>query len=188
MNVPGVPSPRRWIITGLRGAGKTAFCRRLAEHARAAGWDVAGLLSPAILEKGHKTAIAALDLRGGESRPLAGTLRRKGALRLGMWWFDPKTLAWGNQVLAAALPCDLLIVDEIGPLELERGQGWITALEVLASTDYRLALAVVRPEYCDAFRERWSGSKVLTIAAPLQAVDLAEKWAGAGFSPSQPAF
>lgn len=180
MTVPPAPQPQRWIVTGRRGAGKTTFCRKLAERARALGWDVAGLLSPAVLGAG-KTGIVALDLRHGESRLLASAEPRAGyALRLGMWWFDPDTLAWGNQVLAAALPCDLLIVDEIGPLELELGQGWSAALEVLAGVSYRLALVVVRPEYCADFQERWPGSQVLTIDSPAQAEELAEGGIGVG--------
>lgn len=181
MTVPITPQPQRWIVTGRRGAGKTTFCRKLAERARALGWDVAGILSPVLLEMGRKTGIVALDLRRGESRLLASAQPRAGcALRLGIWWFDPDTLAWGNQVLAAALPCDLLIVDEIGPLELELGQGWTAARDALAGTSYRLALAVVRPEYCADFQERWSGSQVLTIGSPAQAEELAEGGIGAG--------
>ena len=43
-------------------------------------------------------------------------------------------------------------MDEIGPLEMDRGEGWTNALEVLRLGEYRLAVAVVRPSLVDAVR------------------------------------
>lgn len=140
-----------YLLTAPRGAGKTTFCRALADQSRAAGWDVAGLLSPAVFEGGIKTSIDAQNLRTGETRPMArlsthnlqpGTF----TLQLGQWLFDPSVLDWGNRILETCLPCDLLIVDEIGPLELNRSEGWVSAIEILHQPRYRLGVVVVRPE------------------------------------------
>jgi hypothetical protein len=38
-----------------------------------------------------------------------------------------------------------LVIDEIGPLELLDGRGWVTALDVLRSRAYGGALVVCRP-------------------------------------------
>lgn len=136
-----------WLLTGPRGVGKTSFCRHFAELARAAGWDVAGLLSPAIFEAGVKTGILAEDLRTGEIRPLASAaLHPPFDLPLGNWFFDRAALEWGNRVLETCLPCGMFIVDELGPLELLRGEGWVSALTALRQLEYRLGLVVVRPE------------------------------------------
>lgn len=64
----------------------------------------------------------------------------------GRFRFDPRTLAWGNEALRRATPCQLLVVDELGPLEVERQEGWTSAFDVLNKADFRLALVVVRPE------------------------------------------
>ena len=37
---------------------------------------------------------------------------------------DAEVLAWGTRILQQATPCDLLVVDELGPLKFERGEGW----------------------------------------------------------------
>lgn len=150
-----VTTPPLWVLTGGRGIGKTTQCRALVEQARATGWDVAGLLSPAIFENGVKTGILAQDLRTNESRTLAMLTTQSPItnyhLPLGQWLFDPTAIAWGNQILQSRPPCDLFIVDEIGPLELLRGEGWVNAFDALHQVRYRLGVVVIRPECIDAF-------------------------------------
>lgn len=149
-------SPQLYLLTAPRGAGKTTFCRALADQARAAGWDVAGLLSPPVFENGVKTGILAQNLRTGEARPLAIAIYdlRPSTFDLehGTWLFDSSILAWGNQILNTCLPCDLFIVDELGPLELIRGEGWVSALETLRQSTYRIGVVVIRPELVETAR------------------------------------
>ncbi len=65
------------------------------------------------------------------------------------WQLGADAWARGNRILLASTPCDLLIVDELGPLELRAGRGWIEAFAVLGSRDYRAALVVCRPWLVD---------------------------------------
>lgn len=142
------------VLTGGRGAGKTTTCRRRVEAARLADWDAGGVISPARFEGGGKTGIWAEDLRTGERRLLAS--RVSGELtghRLGPWTFDLQALEWGNQVITAAPPCDLLVIDELGPLEFNQNMGWDASFEVLRSQNYALAIVVIRPECIKAFSD-----------------------------------
>jgi nucleoside-triphosphatase THEP1 len=90
------------------------------------------------------------------------------SISIGRWVFDPGTLDWANRVLAAAPPCDLLIVDELGPLELTRGEGLKAAFEVIPQGRYQLAVAVIRPELVAAARSHWRWGQVLPIRSPGQ--------------------
>jgi len=145
------------LLTGPPGSGKTALCARLVAAARQRGHDVAGVLSPVRFDAGGRTGIDVLDLRSGETRPLAWRHdpARPATLTVGPWSFDAAVLARGDAALARATPCWLLVVDELGPLELAQGRGWTAGLAALDSGDYRLALAVVRPALLAVARARW---------------------------------
>ena len=142
---------RLFVLSGPRGSGKTTACREGIALARQRGLDCAGILCPARFAEGRKTGIDLLDVRGGECRPLAMVDDLPGDLRMGRFRFDTQVMDWGTAILSAACPCDVLFVDEIGPLELERGQGWVNALEVLRAGRFGVGVAVVRPRLVDAF-------------------------------------
>ncbi len=168
-------SSRLWIFTGPIGAGKTALCQRLIVEAQGQGWDVAGIFSPGVYQDGQKVAIDALDVRGNERRRLAWRIENEesGIIHTQEWRFDPETLRWGNAVFETAIPCDFLVVDEIGPLELERGQGWIAALSAIDSRAYRLGVVVLRPSLL-ALAARWSPAHVLAVRRPDQPLTLSD--------------
>jgi nucleoside-triphosphatase len=197
-----------WIVTGERGAGKTAFCARLIELARSAGQQVAGVLSPAVFEGGEKIAIDVIDLRTNERRrladhftpvttiqpftlkppsPAARVLCRRGR-RLEQllhpahhgphtprWSFHAEAVAWGDAAFSAASPCDLLVVDELGPLEFERGEGWQAGLTAIEARDYRWGVVVIRPELLGAALQRWPSARVIEISNTERAVCEAEQ-------------
>lgn len=156
--------PLIWIVTGARGVGKSTFCRRIAQLARQAGWNVAGLISLAQIEDGEKTAILVEDVRTGIQQLLAYRVRQNpDDIQYGNWFFSQKTFEWGSQVLHNSLPCDLLIVDELGPLELIYNLGWQTALKTLICLEYRLSLVVIRPELISTAQRLLDISKTISI-------------------------
>ncbi|HHY55318.1 MAG TPA: AAA family ATPase [Chloroflexi bacterium] len=159
------------LITGAIGSGKTTYCRAQIDAARRAGLDVAGVLSPARFAQGVKVGIDVLDLRSGELRELAHLRTMETAETASgvtgvvtqRWRFDAAALAWANQVLAQATPCDLLVVDELGPLELEQGRGWTAALATIDARAFDDALLVVRSSLLAQALARWPDAKVIPI-------------------------
>jgi nucleoside-triphosphatase len=140
------------VITGWRGVGKTALCQRIVAQAQLAQRKIAGLLSPGRFNGESKTGIFAVDLARGERRLLASAVDGEiDGLQFGPWTFDRQVLAWGNQSLTQSADPDLLIIDEIGPLEFEKETGWKSSFEVLRRKRYHQALVVIRPEFLEAF-------------------------------------
>ena len=162
-------SPERVIVTGEVGCGKTQTCRAAAERLRDLGWVIAGVVSPGVWVGNQKVAIDALDLRTGHSRRLAERAGAGHALAgpaTRGWHFDAETIAWCNSLLAGAIDCDLLVVDELGPLEFKSGEGLIQGVRAIDEGRFRLALLVVRPRLVQAARERWPGATLLYLNRP----------------------
>jgi nucleoside-triphosphatase THEP1 len=140
------------VISGWRGVGKTALCEKIVAQARRAERKVAGLLSPGRFADGEKNGFFAVDLVTRETRLLASAVTGEiVGLQLGPWAFDVQVLEWGNRCLKQSTRPDLLVIDEIGPLEFERETGWWSSFEVLRRKSYQLALVVIRPEFLEAF-------------------------------------
>lgn len=152
-------TPRLALVTGDVGVGKTTVVGRVVELARTRGYTCAGIWSPARLVDGQKTGIEAVDLGSGERRLLARIAGTGSGPRMGRYVFDPTVMAWANDALARAVAArpDLLVVDEIGPLELERGGGLAPVLAPLAGGRVPCALIVVRTWLLEALRSRLPG-------------------------------
>lgn len=149
-------APALALLTGARGSGKTSWGRLLVDVARAAGLSAAGLLSPPIFTQGQKTGIALLDIATGERRLLAQRAAEGESGTAGTGWrFDAATLAWGNDILASLPPADLVLIDEMGPLEFDGKMGFLAAFSTIDARRYRLALVTVRPGLLDTALARW---------------------------------
>ncbi|MBQ6509147.1 MAG: hypothetical protein IJI07_06715 [Flexilinea sp.] len=139
------------VITGERGAGKSRYCLELLEKHKKEGLSAGGFISPAVYTDGVKTAFYTMDVRTLEQR-LCGTRTAPDRGTIGCWQMDLSILEWGNELLRNSTPCDVLFVDELGPLEFAKGKGYTEAFPVLKSGGYGRAYVVIRLGCLDAFR------------------------------------
>jgi len=152
---------RLLVVTSPSGTGKTSWCLELSRRAKASGLAVGGLVSPAVFEHGEKIGIDLLDLASGELKRLASPRQGRSAMYSGRHWhLDPQVLAWGNGILARLEGCRLLILDELGALELCENQGLTNGLDLLASRNYTQACVVIRPSLLTNALERWPWAQV----------------------------
>jgi iron complex transport system ATP-binding protein len=158
-------SPQLILLTGLSGVGKTTWCSQLVALARERGLTVNGLLSPSVFKEGRKVGINIADLQSGETRQLA-SLRQGESGKIGTprWSFDPEVTAWANRALEEAAPSDLLVMDEIGPLELLQGEGITAGLRRLDAGDYKVACVVIRTSLLPNALQRWPDATVVKAA------------------------
>jgi molybdopterin-guanine dinucleotide biosynthesis protein A len=153
------------LITGERGSGKTTACQQRIAETRRAGLIAAGVVCPGRFDHGVKTGIYAEDIASSARRLLASDQPGEiaGGTPFRRWVFDPQVLAWGNEIFTHVPPCDLLVVDELGPLELVDGKGWQAALAALEEAQYAEAWVVVRPELVEIFRMRFPKAHVWVV-------------------------
>lgn len=177
------------LVTGERGVGKTRLCQRVVEEARRGGFACAGVLSRPHIEGQENVGISLVDVATGEERTLATAGDSPRQVRWGRYGFVRSSLEWGVRLLADATPCDLLVVDELGPLELEMGQGLVRALDVLTRGGFCLALVVVRPALLNKVEERLQGRELDIVEVTLSNRDqlptqILSRLEGGGAEPS----
>ena len=144
------------LLIGDRHSGKTSACRRLVESARARGLAVGGILAPATYEGGRCIGYEVVDLATGQSTHLA-TTAGSGVEQTGRFRFLAEGLALGRAALERTIePApELVIVDEVGQLELDGG-GWSRQVDQLVAERSGLMLLVVRRELATRVAQRWN--------------------------------
>jgi nucleoside-triphosphatase len=162
---PTENQPGLIFITGPKGSGKTLWCMDLFACAHARGLYVCGLISPSIFIQNEKIGIGLKDLRTGEQRRLAHLKGDKGGdIQTQDWELVAETLEWGNSVLEQVNSCDLLIIDEIGPFELEHGVGFVEGLRIIDKINDFPCVVVIRPSLIKEALERWNWANVIDVS------------------------
>jgi len=138
------------VLSGPVHGGKTTFLERSLARWAARGLAPGGFLSIAVTGESGATGYDLLELKTGRRHPY---LRREGkpdAERIGPFFFVPSTLELARTIIREADPPELLIVDEVGPLELLGGGLWPALREALSRSSMR-CLLVAREEILEDF-------------------------------------
>jgi nucleoside-triphosphatase THEP1 len=112
-----------------------------------------GFLNRPVVEKGET---AGYDLIGVAGETAVPFLRRRGPetwQRTGPYRLVPEGLAEAERIIARSGGIDLLVVDEIGPLEMKGGGLW-PALQEQRLSPSRHAILVVREKLLEELRCR----------------------------------
>jgi nucleoside-triphosphatase THEP1 len=152
------------LVSGHSGAGKTTWCLSLAGEASSRQISYCGLVSPAVFEEGIKVGIDLRDLQSGSQRRLA--VRRNVADKSQVtegWLVNDETLIWGNGLVSHPARCSLLILDELGPLELKHGVGLMNGMDLVTSRVFPLACVVIRPALLSLALAHWPWGEILHI-------------------------
>ncbi len=150
---------RTVVLTGPPNRGKTRAIIELVEHLLRQSVSVAGFAQPGIFEDDRKVGFKIRDLSTGEERVLARLGERADGYYGTRFQFSDEGFALGHDALRSVVPGSVLVLDEIGPVEL-RGEGHMPAVRTaLASTELLGAVIVVRR------------SLVPTLLADLEASD-----------------
>jgi len=110
---------RVWFLTGEPGSGKTKIISKVSDLVRSKGYTVGGIISKEKRDKGIRTGFILCDLSSGYTDIIASTTGKSGP-KMGRYRINLNALSnLGVQALLhAAEHSDLIVCDEIGPIEL----------------------------------------------------------------------
>ena len=152
-----------WLLSAPKGAGKTTFCGSVIDAMRTGGASVGGILCPAVFAEGEKVGIDQVHIATGERRRLGVRAGQADESTVGRWQLDQHVLAWGNEILAGLQNENLIVIDELGPLELQAGDGYQEGVQLLDEGRYQTALVVVRPTLLLLAQQRWPQAQVVQL-------------------------
>jgi len=121
------------LITGKPGVGKSTLVARLIEIARSKGFKVGGLSTPEIRVSGRRVGFKLVDIATGDE----GILARVGiegptVSKYGVNLDDLRRVGVGA-IKRAIMESDLIVIDEIGKMELFSKEFKQAVLEALDS-------------------------------------------------------
>ncbi len=138
------------VLSGPVHGGKTTFLEQSLGRWTSRGLALSGFLSIAVSNPAGEPEYDLLDLKEGRRLPYLRRAGEAGWERTGPYYFVPATLDLARSLVAGAGPEELLIVDEVGPLELAGGGLWTALQNVIFRPEGR-ALLVVREEILEDF-------------------------------------
>lgn len=153
-----------FIITWETGSGKTTFLLKLIEELRGEALSLAGFAALSVPEDGPSGSFNILDLVSGKVLPLASRRFNKGWEPIGNFYFNPEGMLMGTNILEDPLinNNDLIVVDEIGPFELD-GKIWAESLTRLLAMRSGPVLLVVREQLISQVMDKWSLTDAMII-------------------------
>jgi len=110
---------RLLFLTGQPGVGKTSVLLRVIDALKVKGYDVRGMISREVREQGTRVGFEILDLYSGQKGWLAHVKQPSGP-QVGKYRVNLDDLknVGVTSVLNAIEDADVIVVDEIGPMEL----------------------------------------------------------------------
>lgn len=161
---------RLLFITGRPGTGKTTVVLKAAEGLKAKGYRVGGVISKEARLEGRRVGFEIIDLGTGVKGWLAHEEQRTGP-QVGKYRVNLNDLdsIGANAVLWASKNADVVVIDEIGPMELFSQAFRKAVSEVLSSN--KLVLAVIHHSARDPLVESIKKRNDLFMAT----VDLANR-------------
>jgi nucleoside-triphosphatase len=157
----------RLLVVGEPRSGKTSWCRRYINRRRKSGSSVGGILSPAIEKQGQRAGSNALDLLTGQEAPFARLSRyrsSKGGEKIGDYTISKDGILFACGAIRRAIEstCDLVVIDEVGPLEL-CGKGLMPAVELALASAVNV-LIVVRSSLEGALQRHFPEYEFVVVA------------------------
>ena len=129
-------------ITGLPGAGKTQALLKVIEMLEADGLKVGGMITEPIIKRGRREGFNVMDWASKEKRVFASK-EIQSKVMVGRYGVDVSALdEVGVKALTfATANCDVIVIDEVGKMEVE-SDGFVAAVKEALDAEKPLLLTL----------------------------------------------
>jgi len=148
-----------FILTGPVHSGKTTLLKRLVRELKGQKYRIDGFLSEAVREEEEIGGYDLFDLKRERSIPFIRKTGENEWQRIGSYFFIPQALAEGEKIILQGKEADILVVDEVGPLELS-GKGFWPSLKQVVFQPRTTCLLVIRKNIIKDFLAMLGKSEV----------------------------
>lgn len=155
------------IVVGKPGSGKTSWCREYINWLGRHGFSVGGIISPETYKHGRRAGFDAIDLLTGKETSfarLSSNRSFKGGESVGDYTISRDGILFACAAIERAVDskCDLVVIDEVGILEL-RGKGLMPTVELALASAVNVLL-IVRSSLKEALQRRFPKCQFTVIA------------------------
>ena len=134
------------IVTGAIGIGKTTVCEKVVSIVQSLGYTCGGILT----YKAPDKSLTILDIQTGERKTLASNDTIYHGPRTEKYFFNTEAINFGIRAIEHGTVSDVLIVDEVGHLELG-GEGFAKSLELITTDRVGNSILVIREQLLPNF-------------------------------------
>jgi len=141
------------LITGKPCVGKTTLCEKLIDRLEKKGFLCGGVICPDVKKDGVSTGKEAVNVRTKASRMLAVVQSGPEGARVVDYALNEQAVDLTKSIIESSSSCDVVILDDIGPIKLEES-GLVEAAQEAFSTRNNIIL-IVRSSLMNAFTRRF---------------------------------
>ncbi|MBK7711174.1 MAG: DUF2478 domain-containing protein [Bacteroidales bacterium] len=151
------PDTKVFIVTGSIRGGKTTFAIKLIDLLRSKSIKVGGILSERVTDGNVTTGYDLVNIETGAKEDFLRQEIGTGNEKIGRFRISEKGLAEGRKILRSMVNQghDLVIIDEVGMLELQ-DKGWAECIDELLLKSSNNILFTVRDIYVEDVKRKWN--------------------------------
>lgn len=145
-----------FIVTGDKDSGKSTTLERIVTRLTNEGIAVGGIIQRKVMKSSVRHGYDLYDILSQQSVPLCRTDAPDKGITAGPFKFYPEGIRFGLDALSISKfnGCDIVIIDEVGPLELT-GKGWSGPLSENLNKFSGILLIVIRESLVDDIRNKF---------------------------------